>query len=505
MSSDKEIDENNECVEIKNCTKNGMYNTKADCEKAISGEGHKICEPSGECYNWTIYCNEALGEYKTEAACKKANKNRECKKTSDERCWFKGSRRCMGENLFSTSQECLAASEASEDDDTCRETEDYCYELVSTCKYTSEIKENDDCDSCIRGGKTYYFCDCFNENNKDNPCYGLNHCDGVRDPEILPECTCGNTQYYKACWVWYDPYEACQEAAKSAYSKIFYYKNNHAQARNRIEPYYCAPKYYKSQDICTYNNTDYMYCTVCDDFGVDISGNETPRQQGFKYCGETEDGVGEESKVCPGMYKECTPNEEKEECLRAVNNLKSVIYYDDDSVNNAENKIDRITCDKEYYKSKDICTYNNIEYMYCTKCKGPGKDINGELTPGAQGFKYCEVTEDGVGEESKVCPGMYKECIINEERAERERLNKECEELIENDPNRQPDDLLKYTACPEGYYESKILCYIDYLKYRYCTPCATLGYIQCEDTEDGLDESDLCPGLFKKCIPNIEK
>ncbi|MBO6290090.1 MAG: hypothetical protein J6N45_07200, partial [Alphaproteobacteria bacterium] len=96
--------ESGKCTEVKNCTNNGMYDTKEDCDKAIKNENRKKCVVSGKCYTTEKNCG--TNEYVDEATCKNANPSYSCKKTSDGVCWVKDKYICDEVTLFTAVETC---------------------------------------------------------------------------------------------------------------------------------------------------------------------------------------------------------------------------------------------------------------------------------------------------------------------------------------------------------------------------------------------------------------
>lgn len=98
--------ESGKCTKVTNCTNNGMYDTKEDCDKAIKNESHKKCVVSGKCY--TIEKNCGTNEYVDEATCKNANPSYSCKRTSDGVCWEKDKYICDETSEFASEDSCKA-------------------------------------------------------------------------------------------------------------------------------------------------------------------------------------------------------------------------------------------------------------------------------------------------------------------------------------------------------------------------------------------------------------
>ena len=80
-SDTKEIDSTGKCVDIKNCTKNGMYNTREDCEKA-NNSTNKRCAKNNDCYK--IECDSSKGYYNTKELCE-SSLSSVC--TQESGCW----------------------------------------------------------------------------------------------------------------------------------------------------------------------------------------------------------------------------------------------------------------------------------------------------------------------------------------------------------------------------------------------------------------------------------
>ena len=457
---------NGQCVKIEDPCADYTYSSNKgglwSCEKCTDGSsgnrGKWKCECSGKLYNGDCIedpCGSSYSFSSSQASSMK-DKGYTCSrctasvsdysdkynctcpesKVVDDSGACVEAKNCTKSGKYDSKEACEKAIKNTTDDYACEPTDGgKCYMAVSTCKFT-DTEGDSSCASCKRGGKTYYYCTCLAEDDPNNPCYGKYHCQGGREPEGEPvTCSCGDVSYYDRCWVYVNSEAEC--AVKIEKKSVYYNDDSEHNAQNKLDYYSCSGGYYKTQDICTYKGRNYMYCTACDGQGLDINGQPTPGAQGWKYCSATEKGVGE-SYTCGStkMYKECVSDAEAIECAAKIE--KKSVYYNDDSEHNAQNKLDYYSCSGGYYKTQDICTYNGKNYMYCTACDGQGLDINGQPTPGAQGWKYCSATEEGVGE-SYTCGStkMYKEC-------------KEKRERIECNGNFTEDSRYADKHCPTG-------------------------------------------------------
>lgn len=282
--------------------------------------------------------------------------------------------------------------------------EQACCKCSKPCLYT----ETEDktalgytCDSCERGGVTYYSCkcnkeferpndasgivkcyDCEDENDKFNPCYGKYHCKGGgRLPVGDVTCTCPyrnmegekveGVNYYEMCLI----RETCLEnvVTEANGGRCVTYEEGSAMAQ-----YGAVYKVRVNCQRITSNNYVNDYATCATDDSKDCMGNYSP-VRGMTKC-PNDKGVNGKQCGNEWYFSSC------EETCNAGDTLK-----DKGGVCSAFDESEEMDKYSSYYFVKDKCSRvtSSSKVKYYANCStGDEKDCLGNYSP-VRGKKKC--------------------------------------------------------------------------------------------------------------------